>query len=97
MRASAAQQERRRRRPLAPATQRHYRTAGRFVAKRQIIIDVNVAEEVATFDAWRERWRSAVELSDNEGCGCCVDIWDVAAPEAAFDELPPNLLAWRPS
>lgn len=65
--------------------------------KQRVIIDVNVAEEVATFDAWLERWRSVAELSENEGCGCCVDIWEVVAPQAAFDELPEKLLEWQPS
>jgi hypothetical protein len=28
-----------------------------------------------------------------EGCGCCVDLYRVEAPQGALDELPPVVFA----
>ena len=58
-----------------------------------ICVDVGVPEQAAV-DAWLERWRSRLPfVSDNEGCGCCVDIYRVEAPQQALDELPPVVFA----
>lgn len=41
------------------------------------------------FDDWLARWRHMlVSCSDNDGCGCCVDMYDLEAPEQALAELP---------
>ena len=39
-------------------------------------------------NAWLQRWGPKIQLNDNQGCGCCVDIWDVQAPADALAELP---------
>jgi hypothetical protein len=54
-----------------------------------IIVDVNEPEEDAAVTAWFERWRSElVFVSDDQGCGCCVHIWDVDGPADAIAALP---------
>jgi hypothetical protein len=54
-----------------------------------IVVSVEAPEEVAAADAWFARWRAQLTyLSENTGCGCCVDIWDVDAPDEAVEELP---------
>ena len=59
-----------------------------------IIVDVSAANESAAVEAWFGRWRGALSsVSDDLGCGCCVHIWDVDAPDAALAELPPATLA----
>ena len=63
--------------------------------KQRVIIDVNVASDVASFDAWLQRWRSDVQISDDEGCGCCVHIWEIDGPQEAMRELPAHLLEWK--
>jgi hypothetical protein len=58
-----------------------------------ICVDVEVPEQAAV-DAWLERWRPRLPfVSDNEGCGCCVDLYRVEAHQEALDELPPAVFA----
>jgi hypothetical protein len=66
------------------------------VRTHQVVVDVNDAEEVAIFSAWVARWREHATVSENEGCGCCVNIWVVSAPQEAFDELPGRILNAAP-
>jgi hypothetical protein len=56
--------------------------------KVTICVDVNTPER-AEVDAWLDRWRDRVGfVSENEGCGCCVDLYRVVATEDALRELP---------
>jgi len=46
--------------------------------------------------SWLAKWRErTTSISENEGCGCCVDIYQVVGPEEAMNELPPQMLAER--
>ena len=59
-----------------------------------ICVDVNEPDEAALADAWLNKWQDKVEyLSKNQGCGCCVNIYDVEGSEAAFSELSLVVLA----
>jgi hypothetical protein len=56
--------------------------------KATIIADANTPEREIV-DDWLNRWRASLPfVSRNEGCGCCVDIYRVIAPNEALDELP---------
>jgi hypothetical protein len=57
-----------------------------------IIADAHTPEaEFVT--AWLSRWKRRLDfVSDYEGCGCCVDIYRVAGPTEALDELPAVVL-----
>ena len=44
----------------------------------------------AWIDQWRERMNQCPE--EPAGCLCCVAWWDVDAPQAALDKLPPRPL-----
>ena len=45
-------------------------------------------------DAWVLKWRERVAfISENKGCGCCVDIYDVSASEEAMREIPREMLS----
>jgi hypothetical protein len=58
-----------------------------------ICVDVDTPEQAAVA-AWIERWRPQLPFaSENEGCGCCVDIYRVEAPKDALDELPRAVFA----
>jgi hypothetical protein len=62
--------------------------------KVTICVEVDSAEEVALVERWFDQWRARLtHCSENSGCGCCVNIWDVDAPEEAVAALPPNVLA----
>lgn len=62
--------------------------------KVTICVEVDSAEEVALVERWFSAWRDRLTYcSENHGCGCCVDIWDVDAPEEAVASLPPTVLA----
>ncbi len=59
-----------------------------------ICVEADAAEDQALVKAWFTRWQPQLAYcSDNEGCGCCVDMWDVEGPAEAVAELPEHLLA----
>lgn len=59
------------------------------MVRATICVAVDGPEEVAAAEAWFARWRPHLfYCSENTGCGCCVDIWDVDAPPEAIAELP---------
>ena len=63
-------------------------------ARATIVVEVDQPDEAAAIDAWFARWQSRLtHCSDNLGCGCCVDIWEVQGPRQAIDELPPAMRA----
>ena len=54
-----------------------------------ICVNVTHDEERAAVDAWFEHWDERLTfVSENEGCGCCMDIWNVEGPEEAIREIP---------
>lgn len=54
-----------------------------------ICVDVNSPDERAAVDAWFERWRPELTVvSEDKGCGCCVNIWDIDGSPAAVDAIP---------
>ena len=57
-----------------------------------IIVDLKHPEEVAASEDWLAKWKPSLTYrSENQGCGCCVNIWDVEGPEEALAALPSNL------
>ncbi|HEX8209406.1 MAG TPA: hypothetical protein VF584_04385 [Longimicrobium sp.] len=54
-----------------------------------IIAAVDVEDEVAAAEAWFSRWRARLTYcSENKGCGCCIEMWDVEGPAEAIAEIP---------
>ena len=59
-----------------------------------ICVAVDKATERTAVEAWFARWRSELPfVSENRGCGCCVDISDVEGSSEALSELPVEVLA----
>lgn len=57
-----------------------------------IIVALDVGEEVQAAKRWFADWRSMLtHVSENEGCGCCVDIYNVEGPAAAIAAIPSGL------
>ena len=57
-----------------------------------IIVDVTHPEEVAASEEWLTKWTPNLSYrSENQGCGCCVNIWDVEGPEEALAALPSSI------
>jgi len=55
----------------------------------QIIVEVDKPNEVEAMESWFARWSSRLaHQPENQGCGCCVDIWEIEAPAEAIAELP---------
>ena len=48
-------------------------------------------DDEPVMDAWFDRWETALAVSDDQGCGCCVHIFDVDGPPEAFAALPPGV------
>jgi hypothetical protein len=64
------------------------------IVRATIIVSVGVPGEAEAAEAWFAKWRPHLAYcSENTGCGCCVDIWDVEAPYLAVEELPASLRA----
>jgi hypothetical protein len=46
--------------------------------------------------SWLSKWRGReTTISQNEGCGCCVDLYRVTGPDEAMREIPAQMLAAR--
>lgn len=59
-----------------------------------LIIATDVPGEQTAADLWFETWRTKMTfISENSGCGCCVDIYDVEGPQEAIDAIPASLSA----
>ena len=59
-----------------------------------LVINLHVPEEVEAAEVWLETWELHLNyLSENLGCGCCVDMFNVDAPHEALEELPERLSA----
>ena len=58
------------------------------LARATVSVTIDNEREVMAVNAWLNRWGTRLKLSDNQGCGCCVDIWDGEAPRQALAELP---------
>ena len=67
-------------------------TASPAMARATISVSIDNEREVMAVNAWLNRWGTRLNLSDNQGCGCCVDIWDVEAPPQALTELPATMV-----
>jgi hypothetical protein len=53
----------------------------------------DVQSEVDALYAWIDKWKDFLShLSGNQGCGCCVDMYDVEGPAEAIDDIPSTLL-----
>lgn len=61
------------------------------LAHTTVRVTIDNEREVLAVNAWLGRWGPRLRLSDNRGCGCCVDIWDVQGPRQALDDLPASL------
>jgi hypothetical protein len=60
-------------------------------ARATIVVEADRPDEVEAIAAWFVGWQARLmHCSDNLGCGCCVDIWEVQGPQQAIDELPPG-------
>ena len=41
---------------------------------------------------WLKQWRKKLDyVSENQGCGCCVNIWVIRGDQAIIDTLPPAI------
>ena len=59
-----------------------------------IVVTVEDANEIAAVETWFARWASQLHYrSEDLGCGCCVQMWNVDAPAAAVAELPAAVCA----
>ena len=54
---------------------------------------VDDPRELAAVREWLGRWRASLRHCEENGCGCCVEMYDVSAPAEALAELPEALLA----
>lgn len=61
--------------------------------KATLSVTIDNERDVLAVTAWLNRWGNKLKLSDKRGCGCCVDIWDVQAPQQALSELPSEMVA----
>ena len=62
------------------------------MARATITIDVHNTSDCAESRSWFHQWeRSLVRVSENSGCGCCVEIYDVEGPQEAIDAIPQQL------
>ena len=63
------------------------------MAKATVSVTIDNERDILAVNAWFRRWGTRIQCSDNQGCGCCVDIWRVEAPAEALAELPTGMVA----
>jgi len=57
-----------------------------------IIANTDNPGEVDEAENWLAHWRSRLAyLSEDEGCGCCVHIWNVEGPTEVILTIPARL------
>lgn len=54
----------------------------------QVAIDIASKVEVQKWGNWLNQYKDQVKISDNEGCGCCVDIFKVSGDSEILKTLP---------
>ena len=63
------------------------------MAKATVSGTIDNERDILAVNAWFRRWGTRIQCSDNQGCGCCVDIRRVEAPAEALAELPTGMVA----
>ena len=59
------------------------------MSRATIVIALDQPEEVAAGNLWFATWKEKLSyLSENSGCGCCVDIYEVEGPDEAIAAIP---------
>jgi hypothetical protein len=59
-----------------------------------IVVDVDKPGQVRAVEGWFAAWRDKLTyVSEDQGCGCCVNIWDVEGPAAAIEQIPSDTRA----
>jgi hypothetical protein len=57
-----------------------------------MIIEVDSNEQRESAARWFEAWLPRLSyVSKNQGCGCCVDIYEVEGDDDAIAAIPPAL------
>ena len=67
--------------------------AAQPTARATVSVTIDNEREVMAVNAWFQRWGPRIQCADNQGCGCCVDIWRVEAPPEALSELPREMVS----
>jgi hypothetical protein len=60
-----------------------------------ICVEVDDDKECRIVNDWLDRWSVKIRCSENQGCGCCVNIFQVEAPQEALNELPTHLVGLK--
>jgi hypothetical protein len=67
------------------------------MARETICVDVRNPADVEAAEKWLAANRSRLDfLSENDGCGCCVDLYDLEGPEEVLQTIPEQLRCWSP-
>lgn len=61
-------------------------------ARVRVGVTIDNEREVRALNAWFQRWGARIRRFDDLGCGCCLDAWDVQAPQQALAELPRGMV-----
>ena len=59
-----------------------------------ICIETDDRARQAEVESWLLRWHEVLGNSENNGCGCCVDMYNLNAPWDAIHELPEEYFAY---
>ncbi|MDO5625964.1 MAG: hypothetical protein Q4G71_14905, partial [Pseudomonadota bacterium] len=62
------------------------------LAHARVGVTIDNEREVRALNAWFQRWGPRIRRMDDQGCGCCLDAWDVQAPPEALSELPRGMV-----
>lgn len=57
-----------------------------------VCISADKPEEGASFADWQQKWKDMIVfISEDYGCGCCVNLFDIEASEEAIADILPEI------
>jgi hypothetical protein len=67
----------------------------RIPTRGTIIVATDSEEEQRLAEAWFARFGAVLRFrSDDQGCHCCMHLWDVEGPEDAIAAIPERITVW---
>jgi len=60
-----------------------------------LVVAADEPEDRLSALQWIDEHRDTLDfVSENLGCGCCVDIWNIEGDARIVDRIPRHLLGW---
>lgn len=62
-------------------------TIGAGFETARVCIEVDQPKKITAWQEWRNEWGTQLTILESSGCGCCVEVYRIAAPPEAIEHL----------